>query len=143
MNLNSHTGTSVSSLREANDLQSQVEHDHERVQAAALVAVWLLVPVALGAVSYFLLGIILLLSERLSEDAGDLEYRVSSLQWLILTLLLQAAYWCWLSQPWQKGLWALIPIVGLIPTFAIARTVLRNEQKLDSRHTLPENDPST
>lgn len=118
------TSASVPNLREANKLQFRVHNEAERVKSASLVGLWLLIPFALGAVAYLLIGIVLILQERFSGDFGLYELTVPILPWLMLTLVLQAAYWSWLSTPWQKGLWALIPIVGLVPTFMIARQAL-------------------
>jgi hypothetical protein len=131
MSFQSHVSTPVASLREANKLQFRAEHDAERVRSAALVAVWLLIPFAIGAIAYLILGFIVLFRERLSEETLFFELTVPFLPWLILTLVLQAAYWAWLSDRWEKGLWALIPLVGLIPTFMIARTVLLSGQKAE------------
>lgn len=127
MSVDSQEPALIASLREANRLQFGTDNAAERVRSGALVALWLLVPLAIGAVAYLIIGFLVLLHARVFDDIA--EFVIIGWPWLILTLVLQAGYWCWLSRPWQKGLWALIPLVALIPTFGIARTVLLTDQQ--------------
>jgi hypothetical protein len=109
------SATSINKLR-------TVTHRADGVASAATVTgVWLLIPFALGAVTQIVLGLLVL---SISDDQDP---SVPSGAWLAATLLLQTAYWAWMAYVSGRnplvGLWALIPIVALIPTFSIARSV--------------------
>jgi len=109
------SATSINKLR-------TVTHRADGVASAATVTgVWLLIPFALGAVTEIVLGLLVL------SFSDDQDPTVPGVAWLVVTLLLQTAYWVSMARVAGRnplvGLWALIPIVALAPTFSIARSV--------------------
>lgn len=115
------TDTAITDLASANRLRPVSHRADEVANAAAVTGIWLLLPLAVGAVSFMLLGLIVL------GVSDDLDPGVPFAAWLVVTLALQALYWVWMASVAGRnpleGLWALIPIVALVPTFSIARAV--------------------
>lgn len=115
------TDTAITDLTSANRLRPVSHRADEVANAAAVTGIWLLLPLAVGAVSFMLLGLIVL------GVSDDLEPGVPFAAWLVVTLALQTLYWVWMASVAGRhpleGLWALIPIVALVPTFSIARAV--------------------
>ena len=113
----------TSSLRDMNRIIRR--SDSGAVTAASFIGLWLLIPLALGALAYVLVGTWLLMSPF---DRG---LAIDWKPWLLLTLLLQAGYWTLVSRAAGRsplnGLWGLAPFVALVPTFAIARSALLHQ----------------
>lgn len=114
------------SLTATNRLRPASQRADEVAGAAAVTGIWLLFPLAIGGFTFLFLGILIL---AISEDPDP---GVPFFAWLILTLALQALYWVWIAHVSGRnpisGLWALIPVVALIPTFPLARAaVLGND----------------
>jgi len=95
--------------------------DTQRGTAASIFALWILIPLALGALAYTVLGLWLMLSPFEPDRSVDPGL------WIFVTLVFQSAYWAFLADRIEssplKGLWALLPLIALIPTFPIARKV--------------------
>lgn len=126
--------TKVSAILADNEITSASTPAAERVSGASLVGLWLLIPFALGAVSYGLLGIASMLAAPAEVAA---EPAVIAWQWWLgLTLALQVVYWVLIAPKRLAGLWAMIPVISLIPTFFIARDALL-ERSTPSSTTLP------
>ena len=110
---------SAEGIREANSIVRRSPNAPSGVTAASVFALWILIPLALGAFAYIVIGLVLLLSAY--EPGQSVDPRL----WIFSTLVFQTAYWSFLAD--RKGLgaltglWALIPVVALIPTFSIAR----------------------
>jgi apolipoprotein N-acyltransferase len=116
---------SVAALLEDNAITSDSTPEGERVSGAALVGLWLLIPVALGAVSFAVLGITeLLTSPALNSMASTEPAVVDWRWWLGLTIALQVVYWLLIAPRPITCLWAVLPVIALIPTFFMAREVL-------------------
>ena len=112
-------------MLEDNAITSDSTPGAERVSGAALVGLWLLLPMALGAVSYAVLGIAKLLTSPTLNITGNAEPAVIDwMWWLGLTIALQFAYWLLIAPRRITCLWALLPVIALIPTFFMAREVL-------------------
>lgn len=115
------TDTEMTDLTSANRLRPVSHRADEVANAAAVTGIWLLLPLVVGAVSFMLLGLIVL------GVSDDLEPGVPFAAWLVVTLALQTLYWVWMATVAGRnpleGLWALIPVVALVPTFSIARAV--------------------
>jgi len=112
-------------MLEDNAITSDLTPSGERVSGAALVGLWLLLPMALGAVSYAVLGIAELLMSPTMNIAGNAEAAgIDWMWWLGLTIALQVVYWLLIAPRRITCLWALIPVVALIPTFFMAREIL-------------------
>ena len=118
----------VSAILTDNEITSATTPEAERVSGASLVGLWILIPTALGAVAYALLGIVSMLASptELAVPAGlTAEPAVISWQWWLgVTLALQVIYWMIVAPKRLAGLWAIIPVISLIPTFFIARDAL-------------------
>ena len=112
----------VSAILADNEITSASTPEAERVSGASLVGLWLLIPVAIGAAAYAILGIVSMLttSTGLGTDPAAITWQ----WWLGLTLGLQVIYWMLLAPRPLAGLWAIIPVIALIPTFFVARDVL-------------------
>lgn len=114
--------TSRTSLTAANRLRPMSQRVDEVASAAAVTGIWLLFPLAIGGFTFLLLGLIIL------AISSDPDPGIPFFAWLILTLALQALYWVWIAHVSGRnpinGLWALIPVVALIPTFPLARAVV-------------------
>jgi len=116
-------GRAPQSTQESLTLINQVtppgNPDTPRGTAASIFALWMLIPLSLGALAYVLLGLWLMLSSF--EPDRSVDPRL----WILVTLAFQSAYWVFLADRSEssplKGLWALIPFIALIPTFPIAR----------------------
>lgn len=110
------------SLRDSNRIVRRTPEGAGTVTAASLFAVWILLPLALGALAYVIVGVWLLMSPF------DRDLMIDWKPWIALTLVLQAGYWTVVSRAASRnalnGLWGLIPIIALVPTFAIARAAL-------------------
>ena len=116
-------------MLEDNAITSDVTPGGERVSGAALVGLWLLLPMALGAVSYAVLGIAELLTSPTMNIAGNAEAAgMDWMWWLGLTIALQVAYWLLIAPRRITCLWALIPVVALIPTFFMTREILLRDR---------------
>lgn len=91
------------------------------VSGASVVGVWLLIPLALFGVSYVLTSIV---------SVALLSPGPNGYVLLGITLMLQVFYWCLVAitadRSWAMGLWALIPVISLIPTFGLARGAVSN-----------------
>ena len=84
---------------------------------------------ALGAVSYAVLGIAELLTSPTLNITGNAEPAVIDwMWWLGLTIALQVAYWLLIAPRRITCLWALIPVVALIPTFFMTREILLRDR---------------
>ena len=119
-----HSG-SVAAMLEDNAITSDVTPGGERVSGAALIGLWLLLPMALGAVSYAVLGIAELLTSPTLNITGNAEPAgIDRMWWLGLTIALQFVYWLLIAPRRITCLWALIPVIALIPTFFMAREIL-------------------
>lgn len=108
-------------LATVNRLRPAARRADEVAGTAAVVGIWLLLPFAIGALVFIFLGLVILAA----SDAPEPSMPVAA--WLVITVLLQTLYWVWMADvagrhPLQ-GLWALIPLVALIPTFSLARSV--------------------
>lgn len=118
----------VSAILTDNEITSAATPEAERVSGASLVGLWLLIPTALGAVAYALLGIVSMLAASTELNApADLTAApavISWQWWLGVTLALQVIYWMLIAPKRLAGLWAIIPVISLIPTFFIARDAL-------------------
>lgn len=118
---------SATSLREMNRIVRRPADGS--VTAASLFALWILIPLALGALAYVLIGVWLLMSPF--EPDLTIDWK----PWMALTLLLQAGYWAVVSRAAGrsplKGLWGLVPVVALVPTFTISREALIRGTKSD------------
>lgn len=116
---------SAEGIREANSIVRRSPNAPSGVTAAGVFALWILIPWALGGLAYILLGM------WVAKSAFDPEAVFDTRVWLILTLLFQTGYWMLLARSAGlsvlRGLWALIPVVALIPTFSIARAAARTE----------------
>lgn len=112
----------VSAILADNEITSASTPDAERVSGASLVGLWLLIPVAIGAATYAILGIVSMLTT--STGFGTDPAAITWQWWLGLTIALQVIYWVLIAPKRLAGLWAIIPIVSLIPTFFIARDAL-------------------
>jgi hypothetical protein len=115
------TNAEMTDLASTNRLRPVSHRADEVANAAAVTGIWLLLPLVVGAVSFMLLGLIVL------GVSDDLEPGVPFAAWLVVTLALQTLYWVWMATVAGRnpleGLWALIPVVALVPTFSIARAV--------------------
>ncbi|NQW73573.1 MAG: hypothetical protein HQ453_12660 [Actinobacteria bacterium] len=112
-------------MLEDNAITSDVTPVGERVSGAALIGLWLLLPMALGAVSYAVLGIAELLTSPTMIITGNAEPAVIDwMWWLGLTIALQVVYWLLIAPRRITCLWAVIPVIALIPTFFMAREIL-------------------
>lgn len=112
-------------MLEDNAITSDATPEGERVSGAALVGLWLLIPVALGAVSFAVLGITELLSAPALNSMANADLAVIDwMWWLSLTIALQVVYWLLIAPRPITCLWALLPVIALIPTFFMAREVL-------------------
>jgi len=119
-----HSG-SVAAMLEDNAITSDVTPVGERVSGAALIGLWLLLPMALGAVSYAVLGIAELLTSPTMIITGNAKPAVIDwMWWLGLTIALQVVYWLLIAPRRITCLWAVIPVIALIPTFFMAREIL-------------------
>ena len=119
-----HSG-SVTAILEDNAITSDSTPGGERVSGAALICLWLLLPMALGAVSYAVLGIAELLTSPTLNITGNAEPAVIDwMWWLGLTIALQFVYWLLIAPRRITCLWALLPVIALIPTFFMAREIL-------------------
>ena len=108
-----------------NELTSDTTPDGQRVSGAALVGLWLLIPAALGGAGYALVGLISMLTVTQAAPGVEAEQAAVAWQWwLLATVLLQSVYWVLIAPRPMRGLWALLPVLALIPTFGIARDVL-------------------
>ena len=112
----------VSAMIADNEITSASTPRAERVSGASLVGLWLLIPLALGAMAYAILGIATMLAAPVGVPAESAD--ISWQWWLGLALGLQVVYWMLISPRPFAGLWAIIPVISLIPTFFIARNVL-------------------
>lgn len=117
-----HAYAQLEELRDMNKVVRRVEAGADTVTAASQFAVWILLPVSLGGLAYIAVGVWLLMAPydpNLSPDWRLL---------LLLTLVLQGIYWAFVSRAAGRnpvnGLWGLLPVIALIPTFFIARTAL-------------------
>ena len=116
-------------MLEDNAITSDSTPDAERVSGAALIGLWLLLPMALGAVSYAVLGIAELLTSPTLNITGNAEPAVIDwMWWLGLTIALQFVYWLLIAPRRITCLWALIPVIALIPTFFMAREILLRDR---------------
>ena len=116
-------------MLEDNAISSDSTPDGERVSGAALIGLWLLLPMALGAVSYAVLGITELLTSPILNITGNAEPAVIDwMWWLGLTIALQFAYWLLIAPRRITCLWALLPVIALIPTFFMAREILLRDR---------------
>ena len=116
-------------MLEDNAITSDSTPGAERVSGAALVGLWLLLPMALGAVSYAVLGIAKLLTSPTLNITGNAEPAVIDwMWWLGLTIALQFVYWLLIAPPRITCLWALLPVIALIPTFFMAREILLRDR---------------
>ncbi|CAB4960241.1 unannotated protein [freshwater metagenome] len=112
-------------MLEDNAITSDSTPEGERVSGAALVGLWILIPVALGAASFAILGITELLTSPALNIMTNAEPAVIDWRWWLgLTIALQVIYWLLIAPRPITCLWALIPVIALIPTFFIAREVL-------------------
>jgi len=112
-------------MLEDNAITSDVTPVGERVSGAALIGLWLLLPMALGAVSYAVLGIAELLTSPTMIITGNAKPAVIDwMWWLGLTIALQVVYWLLIAPRRITCLWAVIPVIALIPTFFMAREIL-------------------
>ena len=112
----------ISAILIDNEITSATTPEAERVSGASLVGLWLLIPIALGAVAYALLGIVSMLAAPADLTAPPAV--ISWRWWLGVTLALQVTYWTLIAPKRLAGLWAIIPVISLIPTFFIARGAL-------------------
>lgn len=114
-------------LRDANRIRPSKTLESERVRVSALVGVWLLLPLALVALAFMLNGVFILALARFSDDPTVIEMNFAdfNISWFAIAMTLQVLYWCLLSRPWYLGFWAVIPVLGLIPTFFLARQCLQ------------------
>jgi hypothetical protein len=114
-------------LSNANRIEPSRTLESERVRVSTLMGVWLLIPLALGALAFILNGMFLVVQARFSDDPAMFEINFAdfNVTWLVLTMILQVAYWCLLSRPWYYGFWAVVPVIGLLPTFFLARQCLQ------------------
>jgi hypothetical protein len=112
-------------MLEDNAITSDSTPEGERVSGAALVGLWILIPVALGAVSFAILGITELLTSPALNIMTNAEPAVIDWRWWLgLTIALQVVYWLLIAPRPITCLWALLPVIALIPTFFIAREAL-------------------
>jgi apolipoprotein N-acyltransferase len=76
-------------------------------------------------VSYAILGIIALLTSQAGEVAANAEPPALDWRWWLgLTIAFQVVYWLLIAPRPVTGLWAVLPVIALIPTFFIAREAL-------------------
>lgn len=112
----------TASLTSINRLRPTSQRADEVASAAAVTGIWLLFPLAIGAFTFLFLGLLIL---GISDEP---EPSVPFLAWLILTLALQALYWVWIAHVSGRnpiiGLWALLPVIALVPTFPLARAAV-------------------
>lgn len=117
---------SAEGVRAANSIVHRSPNAPSGATAASVFALWILIPLALGALAYILIGLVLLLGSY--EPGRSVDPRL----WVFSTLVLQTAYWSFLADRKGlgalRGLWALIPVVALIPTFGIARAAARPDR---------------
>ncbi len=132
----------VSAILADNEITSASTPEAERVSGASLVGLWLLIPIALGAVAYALLGIVSMLTAPTDLNApADLTAEPAAIDpqwWLGLTIALQVIYWVLIAPKRLAGLWAIIPIVSLIATFFIARDALLERSARSSSTADPD-----
>lgn len=113
-------------LKNANKIEPSKTLESERIRVSALMGVWLLIPLALGALAFILNGIFLVFTATTpNPEMFEMNYVDFNISWLAIAIILQVAYWCLLSRPWYHGFWAIVPVIGLIPTFFLARQCLQ------------------
>jgi len=92
------------------------------VSGASVIGLWLLLPFAILGAAYLICALIVILFH------GD---QLEALYPVGLSVIATTAHWCWIARrvgrEWTFGLWALIPVVGLFPTFVLAREAVGNE----------------
>ena len=105
-----------------NNVRSQPKRQEDVGSLPSLIGIWLLIPFALGGLAYIVTGLI-----NLAIDPELLAPRSFYISWLVVTLLLQVAFWMYMAnksgRKFYFGLWALIPAVSLFPTFKIAKSL--------------------
>jgi len=109
---------SDSALAEINEIGYRGQDLEDGQPAGSLIGIWLCLPMAVSAVG---LGGVEILNRTATSPLGQFG--------LLLPLVLQTVYWMILSEragrkPWF-GLWALIPVFGYLPLFAVARSATR------------------
>lgn len=112
----------VSAILADNEITSASTPEAERVSGASLIGLWLLIPFALGAAAYAILGAASMLAA--STDLAAEQATIGWQWWLGLTIGLQVLYFVLIAPRPLAGLWAIIPVISLIPTFFIAREAL-------------------
>jgi hypothetical protein len=107
---------------EENRLRPIGRRTEDVASAASMIGLWLLIPMAIGGLAFVILGLGVLAS------TDDLEPQVPWQVWLPVTLVMQASFWVLVAYRAGRhpleGLWGLLPVIGLIPTFAIAHSAL-------------------
>jgi hypothetical protein len=105
-----------------NSVRSQPKRPEDVGTLPSLLGIWLLIPFALGGFAYIVTGLI-----HLAIDPEFLEPQSFYISWLIVTILLQVGFWMYMAnksgRKFYFGLWALIPLVSLFPTFKIAKSL--------------------
>lgn len=126
----------VSAILADNDITSASTPEAERVSGASLIGLWLLIPFALGAAAYAILGIASMLAApaELPAEPAVIDWQ----WWLGLTIALQVIYWMLIAPRPLAGLWAIIPVVSLIPTFFVARDALLERSARSSAVVPPD-----
>jgi hypothetical protein len=103
-----------------NNVRSHPKRQEDVGSLPSLIGIWLLIPFALGGFAYIVTGLI-----HLAIDPELLAPRSFYISWLIVTLLLQVAFWIYMAnksgRKFYFGLWALIPFIALVPTLKIAK----------------------
>jgi hypothetical protein len=112
----------TANAKDLNKLRLTPKKADEVSSAPTFIGIWLLLPLAIGGLAFAVVGMFVLALSAEETNQFVLPWKI----WLPVTLILQSLYWMRMSHTsgrimW-RGLWALIPLLGMIPLFSVAKS---------------------
>ena len=108
--------------KDLNKIRLAPKQADEVAPTSTFIGIWLLLPLAIGGMAFVLVGMLALILWANDSEQLLFPWKI----WLPVTLILQSLYWMRMShtsgRSMFRGLWALIPLLGMIPLFSVAKS---------------------
>lgn len=112
----------MANAKDLNKIRLAPKQADEVAPTSTFIGIWLLLPLAIGGMAFAVVGMFVLILSADETNPLVLPWKI----WLPVTLILQSLYWMRMShtsgRSMFRGLWALIPLLGMVPLFSVAKS---------------------